>query len=138
MRYKGQSHELAIRFVADPFSAFHTRHEEFFGFKDPKAVIEVVTLRIRARIVTDKPDFEPAKHLVAAVAENAKIGERPLVWHGRELAAMWYDRDRLLPGNRITGPALVAEASATTFVPPLAEARLDEFGNIVIDTGAGE
>ena len=33
MRYKGQSHELAVRFVADPFSAFHVRHESVYGFR---------------------------------------------------------------------------------------------------------
>jgi len=135
MRYKGQSHELAIRFVADPFMAFHNRHEALFGFKHAKAVIEVVTLRIRARCVMDKPGFMEADRLVAAVPESAKIGQRPMIWRGRELEAMWYDRDRLLPGNRFDGPALVVEASATTFVPPKAGARLDGFGNIVIDTG---
>jgi N-methylhydantoinase A len=138
MRYRGQSHELPIRFVAEPFAAFHTRHEEVFGFKNPRAVVEVVTLRIRARGVTEKPDFKEAPRLVAAVSEAAKLGERPLLWHGRELAAMWYDRDKLLSGNRFVGPALVAETSATTFVPPKAEVRVDERGNIVIATGAGE
>ena len=34
------------------------------------------------------------------------------------------------------GPALVAETSATTLVPPGAEASVDAFGNIVIATGA--
>ena len=135
MRYKGQSHELAIRFVADPFMAFHNRHEALFGFKHPRSVVEVVTLRIRARCVTDKPDLVEADRLVAAVPESAKIGQRPMIWRGRELTAMWYDRDRLLPGNRFDGPALVVETSATTFVPPKASVRLDGFGNIVIDTG---
>jgi N-methylhydantoinase A len=135
MRYKGQSHELPIRFVADPFSAFHTRHEDVFGFKNPGGVIEVVTLRIRARGVMDKPEAREADHMVSAVPEAARIGERPLLWNGEEHAAMWFDRDGLLPGNRFAGPALVAETSATTFVPPGAEARLDEYGNIVIKTG---
>ncbi len=137
MRYRGQSHELPIRFVADPYSAFHNRHEAVFGFKDPKAVVEVVTLRIRARGVTDKPPFEEATHLVAAAPEAARLGERPLVWRGREIAAQWYDREALLPGNHLLGPALIAEASATTFLPPKAEATVDGFGNLVIATGAG-
>ena len=124
--------------MADPFSAFHTRHETIFGYKNPKAVIEVVTLRIRARGVTEKPGLEKVDRLVAAVPVAAKIGERPLVWRGRELSAQWFDRAGLLPGNRLIGPALVAETSATTFLPPKAEATVDGFGNIVIDTGTGE
>lgn len=132
MRYRGQSHELSIRFVADPYSAFHNRHEAVFGFKDPKAVVEVVTLRIQARGLTEKPALAEARHLVAAVPEAARLGERPLVWRGRERQAPWYDREKLLPGNRLSGPALVAEPSATTFVPPGAEATVDGFGNLVI------
>lgn len=137
MRYRGQSHELPIRFVADPYTAFHSRHEAVFGFKNPRDVIEVVTLRIRARGVTEKPPFEESERRVAAVAESARLGEKPLVWKSRQIAAMWYDRERLLPGNRIVGPALLAETSATTFVPPKAEALVDGFGNVVIDTRVG-
>ena len=135
MRYRGQSHEIPIRFVADPYTAFHSRHEAVFGFKNPREVVEVVTLRIRARGITEKPPFTEAGHFVAAVADAAKLGEKPLVWKTREIGAMWYDREHLQAGNRITGPALVAETSATTFIPPKAEAVVDGFGNIVIETG---
>ena len=133
MRYKGQSHELPIRFVADPFTAFHNRHEDVFGFKDFKAVVEVVTLRIRARAVLEKPPFTEAQHFVAAIDATASLGERPLLWRGQTLSAPWYDREKLAPGNRISGPALLAEISATTFVPPDAAARVDGFGNLVVD-----
>lgn len=135
MRYRGQSHEIPIRFVADPYTAFHSRHEAIFGFKSPREVVEVVTLRIRARGITEKPPFAEAGHFVAAVADAAKLGEKPLVWKTREIGVMWYDREHLQAGNRIVGPALVAETSATTFVPPKAEAVVDGFGNIVIETG---
>ena len=137
MRYQGQSHELPIRFVADPFLAFHNRHEAVFGFKHPKAVIEIVTLRIRARVITDKPQFTEAERLVAGVPAEAMLGWKPLVWQGAEQAAMWYDRDKLLPGNTLSGPALVAETSATTFLPPGVAAEVDGFGNLVINVDGG-
>ncbi|BAH76312.1 hydantoinase/oxoprolinase family protein [Solidesulfovibrio magneticus] len=137
MRYQGQSHELPIRFVADPFLAFHNRHEAVFGFKHPKAVIEIVTLRIRARVITDKPQFTEAERLVAGVPAEAMLGWKPLVWQGAEQAAMWYDRDKLLPGNTLSGPALVAETSATTFLPPGVAAEVDGFGNLVISVDGG-
>lgn len=136
MRYTGQSHELSVRFVADPFTAFHGRHEAVYGYADPKRPVEVVTVRLRARGVTDKPVLRPAERLVAAVPAAACLGERPLTWHGRSLAARWYDRERLLPGNRFDGPALVAEPSATTLLPPGAGAAVDPWGNLVIETGA--
>ena len=52
-RYRGQSHELALRDVparADALrDAFHAAHEERYGYRDPDAEIELVTVRI-ARI----------------------------------------------------------------------------------------
>ena len=53
-----------------------------------------------------------------------------------ERVNMWYDREQLLPGNRFDGPALVAEPSATTLVPPGAAATVDAYGNLVIDAGS--
>ena len=100
------------------------------------AVVEVVTLRLRARGRTDKPEFTPCEHLRADVPAAARLGARPLTWRGRELSAQWYDRERLVPGNRFDGPALVAEPSATTFVPPQAAATVDAYGNLVLDPGA--
>ena len=94
------------------------RHEAVYGFRHESRVVEVVTLRLRARGVTDKPTVAPAEHLRAEVPGAARLGTRPFVWRGRDMAAMWYDRERLLPGNRFAGPALVAEPSATIFVPP--------------------
>jgi N-methylhydantoinase A len=136
MRYQGQSHELPVRFVADPFQAFHARHEATYGYADQTRLVEVVTVRLRARGVTDKPTFTPAARLYTVVPDPARLGVRPLIWRGSELPAMWYDRERLLPGNRFAGPALVAEPSATIFVPPAAKVEVDPFGNLVIDTGA--
>jgi N-methylhydantoinase A len=135
MRYKGQSHELSVRFVADPYQAFHARHEAIYGYGDRARLVEVVTVRLRARGLTDKPVLTQASRLTVTVPEAARIGERPLVWRGQDTAAMWYDRERLLPGNRFDGPALVAEPSATILVPPGAEAEVDSFGNLVIDAG---
>lgn len=135
MRYKGQSHELPVRFVADPFQAFHARHEATYGYADPTREVEVVTVRLRARGVTDKPTLIPAARLTERVPDAARLGQRPLSWQGRAVSAMWYDRERLLPGNRFDGPALVAEPSATIFVPPGAAAVVDPYGNLVIDAG---
>jgi len=74
---------------------------------------------------------------VSGVPAEAMLGWRPLVWQGAEQAAMWYDRDKLLPGNTLSGPALVAETSATTFLPPGASAEVDGFGNLVINVDGG-
>jgi N-methylhydantoinase A len=43
------------------------------------------------------------------------------------------NRERLVNGNRISGPAVLVEYSSTIVVPPFAEAAVDEYGNLIID-----
>jgi N-methylhydantoinase A len=41
--------------------------------------------------------------------------------------------DALAPGVRFTGPAVLDDVDTTIWVPPGAEASLDEFRNVVIE-----
>jgi N-methylhydantoinase A len=43
-----------------------------------------------------------------------------------------YDRYRLVPGARLSGPAVVEERESTAVVPPGAEALIDPHWNLVI------
>ena len=42
-------------------------------------------------------------------------------------------RDRLLAGNRVTGPALIEEYASTTVLAPGDRMEVDRFGNLVIE-----
>jgi N-methylhydantoinase A/oxoprolinase/acetone carboxylase beta subunit len=46
----------------------------------------------------------------------------------------YYDRSALKAGNRLDGPAIVNQYDSTTVIPPGLTARVDRFGNVVIDT----
>ena len=46
-----------------------------------------------------------------------------------------WQREALLAGNRIAGPAIVEEVSATTVLYPGDEARVDEIGSLVVEVG---
>ncbi|MDK2986791.1 MAG: N-methylhydantoinase, partial [Clostridia bacterium] len=43
-----------------------------------------------------------------------------------------YNRDNLLPGQQVTGPAIIEQLDSTTVVFPGQTARVDAFNNIVI------
>ena len=45
----------------------------------------------------------------------------------------FYDRDSLPPDADIEGPAVVFQMDSTTLVPPEWRARVDEFGNLVLE-----
>ena len=54
---------------------------------------------------------------------------------GRWHSAAVYARDRLRPGDRITGPAVVQQVDATTMIEPGAVAVVDKIGNLRITVG---
>jgi N-methylhydantoinase A/oxoprolinase/acetone carboxylase beta subunit len=49
LRYRGQAHELTVRGDGDLREAFERLHEERYGYRDPDAEVEVVTVRATRR-----------------------------------------------------------------------------------------
>ncbi|MDQ7831900.1 MAG: hydantoinase/oxoprolinase family protein [Desulfovibrionaceae bacterium] len=136
MRYRGQSFELNVPYGPDLIAAFHALHEKTYGYKTPGRPVQLVTLRLRATGRTDKPGLPRDDALPGRGQEPPQAGSRRLVHQGRYVPAALYERKRLMPGHACAGPAVVAEDSATTYVPPGAVLRVDALGSLVIDTGA--
>jgi len=63
------------------------------------------------------------------------VGSRP-IWLP-EAAAFTscpvYDRDRLEAGDRFTGPAVVEQMDATTFIPGGMTAKVDAWLNLILE-----
>jgi N-methylhydantoinase A len=45
-----------------------------------------------------------------------------------------HDRDGLVPGDRLEGPAIVEEAASTTLLLPGQQLTVDEYGNLEVRT----
>jgi N-methylhydantoinase A len=146
MRYEGQEHNLTVpldsSFLAEVDLAllrrvFDERHSVVYGYSmgDP---VEVTAYRIRAVGSLDKPQ-KPSIARGGESADHAVTGSRRARHResGDELDWAIYDRDRLQPGNRLRGPAIVEEAAATTLVSPAQELVVDELGNLVITVTEG-
>jgi N-methylhydantoinase A len=65
--------------------------------------------------------------------------ERPVYFraHGGTLSCPVYQRGALTPGQRLSGPAIVEEASATTLVQPGDSLQVNEYGHLVLHIGEG-
>jgi N-methylhydantoinase A len=66
--------------------------------------------------------------------EEAKTGDRKVFFgteHGT-LVTQIYNRERLEPGHRMHGPAIVEQLDTTTVIHPEQEAVVDEYRNIII------
>ncbi|HEY6298786.1 MAG TPA: hypothetical protein VIW95_04000, partial [Candidatus Binatus sp.] len=53
---------------------------------------------------------------------------------GRERTVPIYDRDSLGAGARLRGPMVVVELSSTAYVAPEFTLRVDDFGNLQLET----
>src|SRR5262249_46411366 len=140
LKYQGQSFELTVPLAAHPDSdgalrdlarAFHREHERTYGHKAEGDPIQIVNLRLTARV--RRP---PAPAPAVAPARHRPAGERRASFGATYglLATPVIDRDDLDERLR-PGPLLIEEYDATTLVPPAAAARLDAHRNIVIAVG---
>jgi N-methylhydantoinase A len=64
---------------------------------------------------------------------EALVSKAEVLFHGRRKLTAIYDRSRLLAGNRILGPAIVTEYSATSLIPPDWSCRVDRNGNFILE-----
>jgi N-methylhydantoinase A len=132
MRYAGQSYELNVPFIGDFISAFHHAHEKRYGYFDRDRACEVVNIRARFTGRTPKlalPKLRPGTPNPA----EALVSKAEVLFHGRRKLTAIYDRSRLLAGNRILGPAIVTEYSATSLIPPDWSCRVDRNGNLILE-----
>jgi N-methylhydantoinase A len=128
VRYLGQAYELAVPYRASWLADFHRLHRRRFGHADPARPVEVVTLRVRGRGGGCRI---PAERL-ARTGRATPRARRAVMFDGKPLPTDVYRRDELPPGQRVSGPALVCEYSATTLVPPGWRLGVDRLGGLVL------
>ena len=135
MRYVGQAYELSVPAQGDFLRAFHRQHQRRYGYCDPARPAEVVN--VRARLIGPTPKLNwPKQRLGKPECRMAISRTSPVLFRGRAHAAPVYVRERLRPGNRFGGPAIVSEYSATTVVPPGWQALVDQFDALILSRRA--
>jgi N-methylhydantoinase A len=132
MRYKGQSYEIMTPFGENFVEEFHGLHEKFYGYCNKNKMIEIVTIRLRVRGSAEKPQFYKSVKMPSEISSKARLYDKKAVFDGKETSIKIIQRDRLLSGNIIKGPALLTEYSSTIIIPPNASGQVDDYGNILI------
>lgn len=146
MRYAGQNYELSVPIpdLADDAALldalmdnFNAAYDRLYDYTSPDEAIEIVTFRVEAYGVVEKPQFvanpDAGPDASAAMLESRDVY---MPENGEFVATAVYDRDRLQTGNRIEGPAVIEQMDSTTFVLPGQSASIDPYHNIVIEEGA--
>jgi N-methylhydantoinase A len=131
MRYQGQSYELTIPFSEKYVNHFHAAHEKLYGYHLINAPVEIVNVRVRAVGSVSPPDF-PALPLAGSDSSHAIMGTFGVYLTDEMTAVPFYNADLLLPGNRISGPAILLRSDTTILLKPESNAYMDEYLNLVI------
>lgn len=147
MRYTGQAHEVVLKIPAETLqreidreslhsleAMFHQHHKDLFGHSSPGGLVEFITLSVTAIGPIEKVAMYEIKE-GPENADKALKGIRRVYFeefHGYG-DCKTYDRYRLEANNVIHGPAIVEQMDTTIVIPPRQTARVDRFGNIIID-----
>jgi N-methylhydantoinase A len=96
--------------------------------------VEMVNLRVRASgHLQDESALRPA---AVQDGDGEPSGERAIEINGRCQRAAVYERARLAPRQRLSGPAVVEQADATVVIAGGWFAVVDPFGNLVLEQEA--
>lgn len=129
MRYRGQSFELEVRKTTGDLAAeFHRVHRERYGYAQEQSEIEIVSARLRSFGVVEKLPLTKIK--------SGKVkphGQVNMYLHGQKTTAVLYRREELFANVKLMTPCIVTEYSATTLIDTDSKARIDGFGNLLIE-----
>ena len=132
LRYRGQAYELTLPYRRNFVAAFHRAHAHRYGYSDPTRAVDVVNVRLRAVGVRGKLPLGRATTRGRRLPGGAWFKRTPVYFDGRRLSTDFYVRERLRPGNQVAGPAVLAEYSATTVLPPGWRATVDAYENLLL------
>ncbi len=132
MRYKGQSYEITVPFCKNYVEKFHEEHERLYTYKH-ETEVEIVNLRLRATLITDKPSIPAFEEEEKEDPSEAFLFSVKTAFGGEFMNTRVFDRKKLKWGNRVEGPALIVEYSSTTLIPPFASAYVDKLSNLLIN-----
>ena len=119
---------LLLTFLLASFAA---RNSDLWLHVATGRAIEIVSYRLAAWGLSDKPQL-PAIKRTGCSLDAAVCATRPVVFGGAERQVAVFDRDRLPPGQPMSGPALIEEGGSTTLVPPGWSAELDAVGCLLM------
>jgi N-methylhydantoinase A len=135
LRYAGQSYEFDVPLSGDPVETFHASHRQRYGHAHEGALIEIVSLRVSAIGLTQKPPLDVQEEpLELAVPVPTPISIVPVDLGRRRARLPVFDRATLRPGTRFSHPAILTEYGATTFLPPGWQLEVDQGFNLLLTT----
>jgi N-methylhydantoinase A len=143
MSYEGQFHTVGVPLPNSGLSrevigeAFAARYAETYGRLLDGVPLRILSMRTAVIGVRRKFDLRALAPSGNEPGPACVTGMRTTWIDGRAVETPVYDRLRLSAGSRIAGPAILEQPDTTIYVDPELAARVDAFGNIVLEAATG-
>jgi len=141
LRYRGQGYELNVPATENVTARFHDEHQRRYGYHHAGREIELVTVRLRVRLRTPRPE-SPSKFKAARKQTGRRPSPRvvaveraPVFFHDTTVTTPVFERGDIVPGRSMRGPAVITEYSATTVIPAGKRFWVDAAESLVIKIG---
>ena len=142
MRFVGQGAETDLSIDAKPFNQwkkeqirelFDDVYQKLYGRTYPETPVEFVTFKVRASLPERPFRIPPLKNTATSIEDCIK-GERQAfsLIKKEYIPFKVFDRFKLFPGAKLSGPAIIEEKESTIIVGEDALASVDEYGFVWI------
>ncbi len=147
MQFQGQSHLLGVPLPGIDVTReqLHELFEKAYWHRFEVALPEIrpVLVNLHTAVIGRRKPVDLAALLPsdrAATVPDARSGTRRVWFEQGWLEAPVYRRERLPPGGRFAGPAVLEQLDATTVIEPGNHVEVDPLGNlaVTIDAPGGE
>ena len=132
LRYAGTDTALMVPMgAADEISqAFEAAHRQRYGFVVPGKPLIVEAMSVEFVGATEKPaQGHLASRRGSALAAKAQV---PLFAEGVWRKVALFERGEMAAGDRVAGPAIIAEPTGTVVVEPGWEAEMEALGHLML------
>ena len=121
--------------LASALARFAAEHEREYNYVLDEIPVELQLIRLVAHGLIERPSMRQSDTRGTAAA--AESGKRDVFFEEENgfVSTQVYDRERLVPGARLMGPAIVEQMDSTVLIRPGMSADVDRFFNLILDTG---
>lgn len=146
LRYAGQGTELTVSFPQGlvtkettqvAVKKFHDLHKQLYTFSDDNSPVEIINLRVQALGKSDHIG-PPLIMKSESIEPKSKSVRRVVIDQTGYEDVSVFDRESLLNGHEILGPAIIDQLDSTTLILRDQKLKVDKFGNLLIRECANE
>lgn len=135
LRYRGVEAPLSLACPAgcgagEMAAAFESAHRRLYGYVHEDRPLEIVSARVEARGRSSSPPTESRRISGRDAQSQAHTN---VYFDGRSVETPIFDREQLMPGDRIQGPAIVCEKASTTVIDPHWQAEMLSGGELLLE-----